>query len=76
MWQAAPLMMAELATYSPSSGKNHQCLVGGERLEEVARLTDENSPNIDEREEDYVGKFVKREEEGKDVVRHALGVTV
>lgn len=91
MWHAAPLIMGELATYSPSSsrrikvmvdcrrakGRIGEGVVGGCDMEQrKERHTNEDGPYIDEDEEDDVRKLLERKYVGEDVIGHALSEPV
>lgn len=45
-------------------------------VRDVLAIMNEDSPQVDETEEEDVGDLLQRKEEGKDVVRHALGPAV
>lgn len=50
--------------------------VDGGILRNILAIMNENCPDVDEGEEYEVGKFVKGEDEGKEVVRERLQVSV
>lgn len=75
MWHAAPLMMGELATYSPSSkvqSARSDTLNTIQGSRKQGSLTDEDRPDIDEDEERDVRKLLQREDVWKDVIWYAL----
>ena len=76
MWQAAPLMMGELATYSPSSSHCQlMCGLGDLDVQGKGRgiaRTDHDGPDVDEDEEADVGELLEGKEEWEDVVGDAL----
>lgn len=75
MWQAAPLMIPELATYSPSSGRTRESAIGVMKVE-TERLTDKHGPYIDKDEQRNIGKFLQRKDKRKHMVRHTLSEPV
>ena len=73
MWQAAPLMMYEFATYSPSSESSiSRCF----KVKKDHHLTNKDCPDVDEEEQSDICKLLKRKNKGENMVRRALGESV
>lgn len=76
MWQAAPLMMGDFATYSPSSAREMFSLGRVTFVGDRTKLTNKDRPYVDENEKRNVGKLLKRKNVGVYVIGHALRKSV
>lgn len=76
VWQAAPLMMGDFATYSPSSAQNRFSLGSVTFIRDRTRRTNEDRPYVDENEQRNIGKLLKWKNIGVYVIGHALSKSI